>query len=146
LADGRPCLFGTEASIADFAVAHCGWYLRRAGPVAAILDPYKAFSAWLARMLAIGHGRGQPMAGSDALAIAAAAPTMAPVSVQPGLGFDAGQPVTVTPTDYGMDAVAGTLVGLSADEVVIARTDPRAGHAQVHFPRRGFQIKQEKST
>lgn len=49
--------------------------------------------------------------------------------------------VTVAATDYGTDAVAGTLVGLSNTESVIRRVDPRAGTVHVHFPRFGFQIK-----
>ena len=36
--------------------------------------------------------------------------------------------------------VAGTLVGLTQHEVVIARTDERAGKLHVHFPRIGFQV------
>ncbi len=141
LADGRPYLLGFEGSIADFAVAHCAWYLRRAGTLAEIIPAN--LSAWLDRMLAIGHGSFEPISGAQALAIAQSAPSHAATAVQAGLGFEAGQAVTVTPTDYGMDAVAGTLVGLSADEVVLARSDERAGHVHVHFPRRGFQIKSE---
>jgi len=146
LADGRSFLFGDEASIADFSVAHCGWYVRRGGPVAAaIVTPYAHFSAWLDRMRAIGHGTFEPMTSGDALAIAAAASSHAPTAVQPGLGFEAGEPVTVTPMDYGLDPVAGTLVGVSVDEVVIRRSDERAGTVHVHFPRAGFQIKKETS-
>ncbi len=95
-------------------------------------------------MLALGHGRATAMSSTEALAVAAGAAALAPVAVQPGLGFEACQALTVTPTDHGMDPVAGTLVGLSGDEVVLARSDPRAGRVQVHFPRAGFQIKQEK--
>jgi hypothetical protein len=39
--------------------------------------------------------------------------------------------------------VAGTLVGLNAQEVVLRRSDERAGTVHVHFPRHGFQIKKE---
>ena len=67
----------------------------------------------------------------------------AATAVAPGLGFEAGQAVSVAATDYGQDAVAGSLVGLSADEVVIRRHDPRAGWVQVHFPRFGFQIRKD---
>ena len=34
-------------------------------------------------------------------------------AVEPGLGFEAGESVTVTPTDYGRDPVVGALVGLT---------------------------------
>jgi glutathione S-transferase len=144
LADGRRWLFGDQASIADFAVAHCAWYVRRGGPVAAIFQPYPQFSAWLARVLAVGHGASQPLGSEQALALAAQAGVSqghAPCAVQPGLGFDAGAAVTVAAIDYGVDPVAGRLVGLTADEVVIERHDARAGTLHVHFPRQGFQIR-----
>jgi hypothetical protein len=67
------------------------------------------------------------------------------VGVASGLGFEEGQAVTVAATDYGTDPVAGTLVGLGTDEVVIARDDPRAGRVHVHFPRHGFQIRKDKT-
>ena len=145
LADGRAWLLGAEASIADFAVAHCGWYVRRAGPVADILQPHARFSAWLDRVLALGHGSFKKMSSEEALDVAAAATAHALCAVAPGLGFEAGQAVTVTPTDYGHDPVAGTLVGLSTAEVVLRRSDPRAGTVHVHFPRAGFQIKEEQT-
>jgi len=53
-------------------------------------------------------------------------------------------PVTVMATDYGRDPVPGTLVGLSAEEVVIERIDERAGRVHVHFPRDGYQLKEQK--
>lgn len=146
LADGRPFLGGPLASIADFSVAHCLWWLRRAGPLAAILEPYTAVGGWLDRMLAMGHGRSEPMASAEAIEVAAAAKGHAGAAVLPGLGFEAGQSVTVAANDYGIDPVAGTLVGLTDTEVVIARTDPRAGTLHVHFPRAGFQIKPQEKT
>ena len=143
LADGRPWLMGPEASIADFSVAHCAWYVRRAGPMADVFIAYTHFSAWLHRVLALGHGNPERMDSAEALRLAATATSHAACSVVPGLGLEAGQAVTVTPTDYGQDPVAGTLVGLSNDEVVVRRVDARAGTVHVHFPRAGFQIKQE---
>ena len=75
--------------------------------------------------------------------MAAGAAGHAPVAVVPGLGFEAGQALTVAATDYGSDPVAGTLVGLSPDVVTLRRQDPRAGTVHVHFPRFGFQIKKD---
>jgi glutathione S-transferase len=143
LADGRPWLFGADASVADFSVAHCLWYLHRAGPLVEILAPHRALTAWLVRMRAIGHGTPEKMGSDEALTVAAGASGHAPAKVQPEAGFDAGDLVTVTATDYGRDAVAGTLVGLDADEVVLSREDPRAGLVHVHFPRIGYQILKE---
>lgn len=141
LADGRRHLAGAESSIADFSVAHCLWFIRRAPPVAGILDGYPRLAAWLDRMLAIGHGRSEKLGSIDAIAIAAAAPGHVPTSVAPGLGFEAGERVTVTATDYGSDPVEGELVGLSGQEVAVRRHDERAGTVVVHWPRIGFQIK-----
>ena len=138
-------LFGSSASIADFSVAHCIWYVLRGGPVAAIFEPFAQLRAWYARMQAFGHGTPEKLGSDAALEIAAGAGSHAPTQVQTGLGFEAGQAVTVTPTDYGCDPVAGTLVGLGGDEVVIRRSDTRAGTVHVHFPRAGFQIKQEQT-
>ncbi|MDT7834855.1 glutathione S-transferase family protein [Aquabacterium sp. OR-4] len=145
LARGTPWLLGAERSIADFSVAHCLWFVRRAGPVAEILAPHAALNAWLDSMLAIGHGTHQDLASSEAVAMAAAAGGHAPTTVQPGLGFEPGQAVTVAAVDYGTDPVAGTLVGLGPESVTIARRDERAGAVHVHFPRQGFQIRKEQS-
>jgi glutathione S-transferase len=145
LADGRPYLFGSEPSIADFSVVHSVWFVRRAPPLAAVADARRHLAAWADRMLAIGHGTPARMSAADAIALAASAGTHAAAMVEHGSGFDAGQRVTVTPTDYGFDAVAGELVGLNADEVVIARHDERAGALHVHFPRTGFQVRAERT-
>lgn len=145
LSAGGPFLFGRELSIADFSVAHSAWFIRRGGPVAAILEPYRAIGAWLERMQAFGHAVNDVIDSAEAIAIAAAATGHAATEVQPGLGFEPGQAVNVAATDYGMDPVAGTLVGLSEREVVIRRTDERAGTVHVHFPRAGYQIKKEKA-
>ena len=145
LADGRPFLFGAEASIADFAVAHPLWFIRRAAPVAGILQPHAGLADWLDGMLAIGHGSSRPMDAAEALQVAATAGARVATAVQPGLGFDAGQRVSVAATDYGTDAVAGELVGLTPTRVTIGRDDERAGRVHVHFPRIAFQILKEKS-
>ena len=144
LADGRHFLCGPDASVADFAVAHCLWYVKRGGTVADILAPFEALQAWYARVQAFGHGTPTKLGSADAIAIAAAATGHAPTQVRAGLGFEAGQAVTVTAIDYGCDPVAGTLVGLSHDKVVISRSDERAGTVHLHFPRAGFQVKAEK--
>ncbi len=144
-AAGQGYLFGAAPCIADFSAAHPLWFIRRAAPVAHILAPYAALTVWLDSVLAIGHHQSTRLSSADAVALAAASTQHATVSVSPGLGFEAGQAVTVSATDYGLDPVAGTLVGLSASSVVLQRTDARAGLVQVHFPRMGFQIKKEVS-
>ena len=143
LALGGPWLLGAAPCVADFSAAHPLWFIRQAAPVAQVLDAYPQVQAWLDRVLAIGHHSHTDLASAEALLIAAAASGHAPTQVQPGLGLEAGQAVTVGAIDYGQDPVAGSLVGLTADEVVIQRQDERAGSLHVHFPRFGFQIRKE---
>jgi glutathione S-transferase len=143
LAGDAAWLFGPVPSIADYSVAHCLWFIRRATPVAHILAPYPALNAWLDRVLAHGHGSSSPLDSGEAVAIAAAVRGHATTTVMDGGGFAAGDRVTVAATDYGNDPVAGTLVGLTPASVTLRRHDDRAGTVQVHFPRHGFQIKQE---
>ena len=141
LAQSGPWLFGAAPCIADFSAGHPLWFIRCATPVAGLLAEYPAINPWLDRLLAIGHHQSTVINSADALAVAAAATGHAPTTVLPGLGFEAGQAVTVAAIDYGSDAVAGDVVGLTGDEVVLRRHDQRAGTVHVHFPRYGFQIK-----
>lgn len=146
LADGREFLCGGVPSIADFSVAHCVWFVHLAPPMTAIFDPHPRLRAWYARMTAFGHGTPTVMKSGEALALAAQSSSHEACRVEPGLGFEAGEAVTVSPIDYGRDPVAGVLVGLDADEVVIRRHDERAGTLHVHFPRIGFQIRKDSRT
>ncbi|KQW76636.1 MULTISPECIES: glutathione S-transferase family protein [unclassified Methylibium] len=143
LADGRAFLGGGTPSIADFSVAHCVWFVKSAPPVVGILDAYPKLLAWHARVLAFGHGRPEALGEDEALAIAAGAKAHAPVSVEPGLGFESGERVAVSAVDYGRDPVVGPLVGLTRESVTVERRDDRAGRLHVHFPRLGFQIKKD---
>ena len=141
LADGRPWLLGDETSIADLSVYHPLWFITKTGPLAEILQPHEALRAWMGRVAAIGHGeRAGKLDGAGAIALARAS-TPRSASVAAGMGFDAGQAVTVTPYDYARDAVAGTLVGLDHRTVTLARDDERAGRVHVHFPRIRYTLK-----
>lgn len=138
---GRTFLLADVPCIADFSVAHCLWFIHLAPPIVPVLAPYPRLVAWYDRMTAFGHGTPSRLASSEAIAIAARADGHAATRVEPGLGFEAGARVTVMATDYAADLIAGTLVGLGPDEVVVERSDDRAGTVHVHFPRIGYQIK-----
>lgn len=147
LGDGRPFLLGALAAIADFSAAQSVWFMQLAPPIAAELDGYARVQAWYRRMQAFGHGTISKMTSGEAIAVAAEAAARgvySPLSFTPETGLTSGDEVTVMPTDYAHDPVAGRLVGLSRDEVVVERSDARAGTVRVHFPRIAFQIK--KST
>lgn len=139
MADGRDFLFG-PITVADFSAAHCLWHLRRAGsPAEALMTNYPGLLRWHELILAFGHGWIDKMDSSQALHIAAQSrPQATVVREEPGLSQ--GLRVSVAAADYGLEPSEGTLVGLDYEEVVIARTDPRAGTVHVHFPRAGFRI------
>ncbi len=140
LGDGRPFLLGALPCIADFSAAQSVWFMRLAPPVATVLDAFPRLAGWYQRVAAFGPGTFSKMSSAEAIGVAAEG-QHAPLSFTPEVGLAHGDAVSVTPTDYAHDAVAGTLIGLSADEVVVARNDERAGTLHVHFPRIAFQIK-----
>ncbi|MBA3623959.1 MAG: hypothetical protein H0W48_05815 [Methylibium sp.] len=72
--------------------------------------------------------------------IAAGAGAPEPGGVHAGLGFEAGETVSVAASDYGNHPVTGELVALSPGEVAVRREDQRADTVVVHFPRIGFEI------
>ena len=111
--------------------------------LATILGPFKRLGVWYERMQAFGHGPSESMGSADAIALARSTTVTAKVEFDAEQGFARGDEVTVTPTDYAQDPVAGRLVGLTWDQVAIEREDPRAGRVVVHFPRIGFQIKRQ---
>ena len=71
LADGRPFLLGALASIADFSVAQSIWFIRRAPPVAEVLEPYRKVVAWYERIAASATATPRPMTSDEAIAVAA---------------------------------------------------------------------------
>jgi glutathione S-transferase len=140
LADGRPFLLGALPCIADFSAAQSIWFMQLAPPVATELDAFAKLRAWYERVSGFGHGTITKATSVEAIALAAEGQHAAlAFAAEPGL--EEGAEVTVTPTDYAHDAVAGRLVGLGPHEVVIERHDERAGTVHVHFPRIAFQIK-----
>ena len=144
LSAGQPFLLGAQPSIADFSAVHPLWFMHLAPPIASLLDAYPRLTAWYARVTAFGQGTPTVMTALEAISVSAGAAdarAYAALSFTAEPGLTKGDAVTVTPTDYAHDAVEGTLVGLTRDEVVLARIDERAGLVHVHFPRLGFQIK-----
>ena len=134
-------LFG-EPSIADFALAHPLWFLKGSSVTAPLVDAYPTVSAWLARVLSFGHGTASEMSAAQALDVARnAAPAALPDELFEDLnGFKAGQQVAISAIDYGTDPVAGELLFAGREELILRRSDERAGTVHVHFPRMGFRI------
>jgi glutathione S-transferase len=145
LADGRPFLLGALPCIADFSAAHSIWFIHLAPPIAVLLQDFPRLEHWYEQVKAFGTGTPTPMTSAQAIGVAACG-SHAPLSFVAETDLAQGDDVTVTPTDYAHDPVAGRLVGLATQEVVIERIDERAGKLHVHFPRLGFQIRKQQST
>lgn len=135
-ADGRAYVTGAAPSIADFALYHPLWFLRGNIKEPDLLKGCTATLAWHDRMSRFGNGTFTPLDAGDALAIARDADP-APVR-----GGDAGpgDKVVVAANDYGRDPVAGELVAIDDDAIVLRRHDPAVGTVHVHFPRVGFDV------
>lgn len=134
-------LFGAP-SIADFSVAHTLWFLKQTPVTAPLVDAYPEVAAWLGRVLGFGHGAPSDLSSAEAVEIAMnATPAELPDEqfVDPN-GFKAGDQVTVSAIDYGVDPVEGELVFSGREELILRREDERAGVVHVHFPRLGFQV------
>ena len=88
-ADGRPFLLGAQPCIADFSVAQSIWFIRRAPPVAAVLDAVReAARPGIERVAAFGHGTLDADDSDEAIAIAAQRPAATrrrTVDAEPGL-------------------------------------------------------------
>ncbi|MDP3158934.1 MAG: glutathione S-transferase family protein [Reyranella sp.] len=142
LADGRTFVLGSEPGLADCALYNPVWFIQQhLGKTAAPLDRLPGIVAWSERMKALGEGKRTDIKATDALEIAKAAkPESTSVDANDPSGLKAGQKLSVTPDDTGKVPVTGTLVGLTADRISIARNDPRVGDVVVHFPRAGFIV------
>lgn len=144
----QPFLLGDAPCIADFAAYHPLWFSRVVNPsMAGILDATPGVLAWMDRMAAIGHGKPSRLTSTEAIAIAAAAePAPLPdEAFQDDHGIALGSRVTVAAQSFGTETTEGTLVAATRTHYTLARTDDRAGHLHVHFPRIGYVLKEVKA-
>lgn len=137
-----PYLFGGEPCVADFSLYHVLWPIWKVADTRPMLAPFPRTLKFIERIAAIGHGRSTEISSGDALQIAKSSTPMAvkdAVAFETG-GIALGEQAQVMPVDSGLDPVTGELLNASAGEIVLRRSDPRAGTVQVHFPRFGFQL------
>jgi len=145
LADGRDYFLGDEPGWIDILAYFPVWMVRaNVANIAALLVKFEALAAWEARMGAIGHGERTEIEAEDAITIArdSASECEDGVDSDDPLHLVAGCRVEVSPDDYGIVPVEGTLVRLATDEIAVRRNDPRAGEVVVHFPRIGYRVEQ----
>ena len=137
-------LGGSTPSLSDISAYMNVWWLSAAVRTAAdeLLASFPRVAAWRGRMRAIGHGGRSDMTGAEALKIARESePAPGPDHDRADpLGMSPGELVSVSADDYGRDAIAGRLVALTPQRIVIARDTEDLGRLHVHFPRVGYLI------
>ena len=137
-----PYLFGAAPCYADFCLYHALWPLWLPEDLRPMIAAHPRTLAFMERMSAIGHGKPGEISSGDAIRTASGSK---PEAVKDAValetnGIALGAQASVMPIDTGLDPVVGELLTASAEEIVVRRTDPRAGTVHVHFPRFGFQI------
>lgn len=135
-------LFGDQACVADFSLYHVLWPIWKVADTRPMLDPFPRTKKFVERMAAMGHGQSTEITSGDAIRIAKSS---TPEAIKGAVAFETGgialgDQAQAMPVDSGLDPVKGELLNASADEIVIRRTDRRAGTVHVHFPRFGYQL------
>jgi hypothetical protein len=136
-------VLGNAFSLADAACFFPVWFMRIEAETFALAQRHGSLMRWFERIEAMGNGDVKPMDPDEALKIAresnpsssVAADTNDPNGLKPGMK------VSVTPDDYGLDPVTGTVVASSVYEVAIEREEPALGKIVNHFPKVGFSIR-----
>jgi glutathione S-transferase len=144
LADGRKFVLGAEPSAADLSAYHPIWFARQNGgsEVSDLIAFGSVIDPWFKRVAAIGHGSSSEMTPDQAIEAAKASTPGEPnewSSEAQNVGLRRGDWVSVTPDDYG-NAVHGSLLSWTSDEIVIRHEDSSVGKVNLRFPRVGFDV------
>ena len=133
-------IFGSQPTIADFALYHCLWFIRDLGE-RPILNKYPKTLAWLDRIKAFGIGSSTEITTRQAIEIAKQA---TPLKIADEFKTDPniGKAVSIEPDDYGTTATTGVLEGVTNTEWIISRETSDTGIVHVHFPQQGFSLAQ----
>jgi glutathione S-transferase len=145
LADGRAYLLGTDPGLPDALCYYLTWFIRgRYSKGPEFLSQFERLCAWEERVKAIGHGNPIEMSAADALEAARRARPATPEQPDPGdpQGLAPGDAVEIVPDGVdGAPPVAGRILSVGPQEIVIHRVDGRVGEVAVHFPRVGYRVR-----
>ncbi len=159
MVDEHPFVQGQLPTLADFAIFHGLWFVKRIPAIAGIFDSTPAVGEWMQRMDAFSQRTNESLKGlmqkftaEEALEVAKSSTPGASIFgreheiFQDEHGLPLGSTVTVTPDDYAFDPVAGELIAATRTHYSLRRVDPRAGTVQVHFPRVGYVLRSAEQT
>ncbi|MFG3593148.1 glutathione S-transferase family protein [Bradyrhizobium sp. RDI18] len=146
LADGRPWICGPNVTVADLAIFHAMWFLTdRSSRLAHEFNRFELLRQWMSRVKGFGHGRPRSMSAGEALEIARASlPSDPRTSLRQPEDPKLGSRVEVRAADYARDAIVGTLTFVDDDELAVGIHNDRVGDVVVHFPRIGFELREER--
>lgn len=140
LAD-RNYLVGPDPSIADFAAFHPLWL--HVSSSRRPLDPcFANVVHWYDRVASFGHGQREEVDPEYAFEAARSAKPRALPAITGESDPRIGRRVSVAPSDYGTVPVLGTLAAITASRCIVARDAEPFGALHVHFPLRGFALKE----
>ena len=144
LADGRQFVLGKEPSAADLSAYHPIWFARQNGgpEVNQLISFPSLIDPWYKRVAGIGHGQFSEMTPDQAIEVARVNEPSEPSQWTPeaqNLGLRRGDWVSVTPDDYG-NAIYGSVLAWTPDEIVVRHEDPSVGKVNLRFPRVGFDV------
>lgn len=138
LASG-PWVGGERPSFADFACYHPLWL-----HVSCNRRPLHAgpkVLRWYQGIANLGHGTREEITQADAFhAARKSAPRPLPPSTA-SLDVTPGDRVSVSPVDYGVIPVTGTLAAITEQRIIVSRETDAFGTLHVHFPRNGYALK-----
>jgi hypothetical protein len=142
--DGRQWIAGADVSVADFACYHALWFITgRTERLKHELAPYPRIAEWMGRIRSFSRPPVATLTAREALDVAAAATPARPRESKPfAEDPKPGVRVRVRADDYGRDPVEGELVFIDAEEITLRRHDDRVGEVVVHFPRRGYDLRE----
>jgi len=133
LSDGRAFIGGDLPGHADCTLYACVAFAGLSGLQPSALGAHVA--AWFDRLSAIGLGDDEDVwTTQQAIDHAKACQPMGGCTVDETMGFAAGQQVAIKTVSPDPATVHGTLVGLTAQRVSLARDTAEAGLVHVHFP------------
>jgi glutathione S-transferase len=131
-------LQGDSPALADFSAFHSLWFyfsMTRTKPPSELCN----FTAWYGRIANFGHGKRKEISPENALDIAKKAlPRAIPNSMRQD--ENVGRLVQISPSDYGLIAVEGMLVGADSERLILARQSEGLGEVNIHFPRHGYTL------
>lgn len=130
---------GDTPGAADFAVYHPLWlHLSCKGQ----LPPSaKNLRRWYDSVGEFGHGKRREISKEEAFDRAKSSKPRPLPDSEDLEGLAVGQAIEVSPSDYGLVPVVGTLAAMTPERIILARETDAFGSLHVHFPRPGYSIK-----